>query len=71
MSNVYKYAKGHLFEAEWVRRAVEEFNSVPEADKERRKWLENRFKELWFRHFKNGKELTKRIDDLLKEKWWS
>lgn len=69
LSKVYNYAKGHLFEAEWVRRALEEFNSVPEAEKERRKWLDKRCKELWLRHFKTGKKLSKEIDDLLKEKW--
>jgi len=37
LSKVYKSIKGTQYEAEWVRRAVEEFNSVPETEKERRK----------------------------------
>lgn len=70
LTRVYSYIKGTHFEAEWVRRAIEEFNSVPPAEKERKQWLEIRFKELWDRHLKRGKDLNGRIEDLLKEKWW-
>jgi hypothetical protein len=71
LSNVYKYAKGHLFEAEWVRRALEECNSVPKIEKEKKEWLEKRLAELWSRYFERGEELNRRIEEILKEKWWN
>lgn len=71
LSKVYRFIKGTQFEAEWVRRAIEEYNNVPPAEKERRQWLKNRFSELWLRHNERGKGLSKEIEDILKEKWWN
>jgi hypothetical protein len=71
LSTVYRDIKGTQYEAEWVRRAVEEFNNVPETEKERRKWLEKRYNDLWARQLKRGKELSTEIEEILKEKWWS
>ena len=71
LSKVYKFIKGTQYEAEWVRRAIEEFNNTPESEKERRQWLENRYRGLWDRHNERGKKLSKEIDEILKEKWWN
>ena len=71
LSKVYKSIKGTQYEAEWVRRAIEEYNNVPPSEKERRQWLKNRFSELWLRHNERGKGLSKEIEDILKEKWWN
>jgi len=71
LSKVYRDIKGTQYEAEWVRRAVEEFNNVPETEKERRKWLKKRYSDLWARQLERGKELSVEIEEILKEKWWS
>ncbi len=71
LSKVYRDIKGTQYEGEWVRRAVEEFNNVPETEKERRKWLEKRYSDLWARQLERGKELSVEIEEILKEKWWS
>jgi len=70
LTKVYRNVKGTQYEAEWVRRAVEEFNNVPESENQKREWLKNRYNELWNRHLERGNELTKEIENLLKEKWW-
>lgn len=71
LSKVYKSIEGTQYEAEWVRRAIEEFNNVPESEDERRQWLRNRYQVLWDRHLERGKELSKEIGDLIQEKWWN
>jgi hypothetical protein len=70
LAKVYRYIKGTHYEAEWVRRAIEEFNNVPRAEKEKKQWLRIRYEELWDRHFNRGKDLSNRIESILREKWW-
>jgi len=70
LSKIYRNIKGTQYEAEWVRRAVEEFNNVPESQRVRRQWLQNRYLKLWLRYLESGKELSKEIEDILKEDWW-
>lgn len=67
---LYREIKGTQYEAEWVRRAVEEFNNVPENEKSRRDWLKNRYKLLWRRQTARGGGLTEKIEAILQEKWW-
>ena len=70
LTRVYGYIKGTHFEAEWVRRVIEEFNSVLPTEKEKRQWLATYVKILRDKHNERGKDLSQRIEALLKEEWW-
>jgi len=70
LSKVYRFIKGTQFEAEWVRRAIEEYNNVSLSERERKLWLLGRCTALRLRHDERGEKLSKQIEDILKEKWW-
>lgn len=67
LAEVYRFVKGTQYEAEWVRRSIEEYNNVPATEKERRDWLKDRFTFLWARHNERGEKLTTRIDEIFQD----
>ena len=69
-TKVFRFIRGTQYEAERVRDAIEEYNSVHVGERKRKAWLENRYKELWARHNKRGEQLSLEIENILKEKWW-
>jgi len=70
LTKVYRSIKGTQYEAEWIRRAIEEYNGTPETQKKRREELKKRYEAMWARHLDRGKDLSARIEEILKEKWW-
>jgi hypothetical protein len=69
LSKLYKGIKGTSYEAEWVRRDFEELQSTAKTDKEKRKCIEEKCIEVRDRHFERMKNLSKELDEVLKESW--
>jgi hypothetical protein len=65
LSSVYKFIKGTQYEAEWVRRAVED------VEREHKASSLERYKSLQVAYFERGTQLSQEIEKLLKEKWWT
>jgi hypothetical protein len=71
LSSVYKFVKATQYDAEWVRQNVEEFESLPDKMKAEKEILNRRYKFLQESYDRRGEQLTKDIDKLLEETWWS
>lgn len=71
LSSVYRLIKGTQYEAEWVRRVVEEHSSVPEFEKQKKEFLLERYKFLQDSYVRHGTQLSEEIEKILAEKWWS
>lgn len=69
LSNLYKSIKGTSYEAEWVRRDFEEFQSTP-INADERKVIEKKCIKIRNRHFERMQLISKQIDDVLEAKWW-
>jgi len=71
LSSVYRFIKRTQYEAEWVRRVVEEHSGVPDIQRERQDSLLERYKFLQDGYVRHGKQLSEEIEKILGEKWWS
>lgn len=71
LSSVYRFIKRTQYEAEWVRRVVEEHSSVPDFEREKKEFLLVRYKFLQDAYERHGKQLSQQIEKILEEKWWS
>ena len=69
LSSVYRFVKGTRYEAEWVRRRVEEHEGLPDTMKAEKEFLHRRCTFLQESYERHGKQLTKEIDEILKETW--
>lgn len=69
LRSVYKFVKGTQYEAEWVRRRVEEHEGLPDTMKSEKEFLKRRCMFLQASYEGHGKELTEEIDKILEEPW--
>jgi hypothetical protein len=71
LSSVYKFVEATRYEAEWIRRVIEESESIPDDMKAEKEVLNRRYDTLQRVYDKRGKQLTEEIDKILKEAWLS
>lgn len=72
LSNVYKFIKATSIEAEYFRRAWEEYQSIPDTEiNKKQNFVGKKLDELGVAQMKRLSNLRGAIDDVLKEKWWN
>lgn len=72
LSALYKHIKATSVEAEWFRKAWEEYQSIPESEHEKKHdFVGKKLNELGENHLKRLTVLRQQIDDVFKEPWWT
>jgi hypothetical protein len=71
LSQVYKDIKGASYEAEWIRRNSEEFDSLPDDEVGYKVAVLKKMADNVTRHKKRMEDISIKIDEVLKEDWWN
>jgi hypothetical protein len=69
LSSVYRFIKGFQYEAEWVRRVVEEYESIPDTMRAEKETSNRRYRLLQDAYERHGIQLSQAIEKILGEKW--
>lgn len=71
LSSVYRFVKGTQYEAEWVRRRVEEHESIPDTMRAEKETSYRRYRLLQDAYERHGNQLSQQIEKILGEEWLS
>ena len=69
LAGVYKQIKGVSYEAVWIRNNSEEWEGIPDTETAKKASAKKRLDNNFDHHKIRMENLSKQIDDVLKEKW--